>query len=514
MFELLLVWACLAPGIIATLNPRALNSTAPTVKVKNGTYIGLHDPVLNTYNFYGVAYAQPPLGDLRFRQPHSLNTTWSGNRVAVDWPNECIASSYSVNLTFSPGYMSEDCLYMGNIRPANTTQKTNLPVMVFLEQGGFNNGGVGFYSAFNQTWVVQRSSDIGFPVLGIAFNSRLENIAAFGGDPSRVPIQGQSTGAKSVGLQLLAYGGDNTNLFHGAISESGAPVWYAPTADVSLWQPTYDGFVKAAGCSSAEDSLQCLREISNLTLINIFGNTTLDPFGLNAPREFMMAVDGDFIPEANSVLLQSGKFAHVPYLIGTNFDEGTTVSPRGVNNLSDFNAYLVDEIMAIDNASLSTIGYLYPDIPEIGIPTTYNGRPPATDDYGVQWKRSCAVGTDIIMDAPTRLTTLSMASYKSTVYRYHFNIVPNGYTDLQGATHAAEVPLTFYNIAGLGSIVPPLGGPNGAKLLKMAQIMSAMWIGFAYSGDPNYIIPETWAGCSCLASLYATRAEELCLHDQ
>ncbi|KAJ5622512.1 hypothetical protein N7528_005744 [Penicillium herquei] len=515
MFDLLLVWACLAPGIIATMNPRALNSTAPTVKVKNGTYVGFHDPVLNTDNFYGVAYAQPPLGDLRFRQPQSLNTTWSGNRIAVDWPNECIASSYSAN-------MSEDCLYMGIIRPANTTQKTNLPVMVFLEQGGFNNGGVGFYSAFNQTWVVQRSSDIGFPVLGVAVNSRLgpwgfmysqeiqdslntnlglrdmrkalewiqENIAAFGGDPSRVTIQGQSTGAQSVGLQLLAYGGDNANLFHGAISESGAPVWYAPTADVSLWQPTYDGFVNAAGCSSAKDSLQCLREVSNTTLINIFGNTTLDPFGSNAPREFMMAVDGDFIPEANSVLLQSGKFARVPYLIGTNFDEGTTVGPRGVNNLSDFNAYLIDEMMTINNASLSTIGYLYPDIPEIGIPTTYNGRPPASDDYGVQWKRSCAVGTDIIMDAPTRLTTLSMASYNSTVYRYHFNIVPNGYTDLQGATHAAEVPLTFYNIAGLGSTVPPLGGPNGAKLLKMAQIMSAMWIGFAYSGDPNYIIQK------------------------
>lgn len=394
-------------------------------------------------------------------------------------------------------------------------------IQVYLDQGGFNNGGVGFFPDFNQTWIVQRSADLGFPIIGVSVNSRLgpwgfmysqeiqdsldtnlglrdmrkalewikENIAAFGGDPDRVTIQGQSTGAQSVGLQLLAYGGENSDLFQGAISESGAPVWYAPTADVALWQPTYDGIVNAAGCGNATNNLQCLRGVSNETLITIFANKTLDPFGSNAPREFMMAVDGDFIPEPNSVLLQSGKFARVPYLIGTNFDEGTTVGPKPVNNASEFLAYLVDEMMTIDNASLSTIGYLYPDIPEIGIPTTYQGRPPA-EEYGVQYKRSCAVSTDIIMDAPTRLTTLSLASFNSTVYRYHFNVVPNGYTNLQGATHASEVALTFYDLPGNGYSVPPISGPNGEKLLDMAKIMSAMWIGFVYSGDPNYIIQK------------------------
>lgn len=315
-----------------------------------------------------------------------------------------------------------------------------------------------------------------------------DNVAAFGGDPSRVTIQGQSTGAQSVGLQLLAYGGDHGNLFTGAISESGAPVWYAPTADVALWQPTYDTFVQAAGCESATDSLNCLREVSNTTLVSIFDNKTLNPFGANAPREYMFAVDGDFIPEPNSVLLQSGKFAKVPYLIGTNFDEGTTVGPKGVNNTAELNTYLVDEMLTIDNISLSTIGYLYPDIPEIGIPATYEGRPPASTTLGSQYKRSCSVSTDIIMDAPTRLTTLSFASFNSTVYRYHFNIVPNGFTDAQGATHASEVPLTFYNLPGNGYTVNPLGGPNSEKLLAMADIMTAMWIGFTYYGDPNPVI--------------------------
>lgn len=92
------------------------------------------------------------------------------------------------------------------------------------------------------------------------------------------------------------------------------------------------------------------------------------------------------------------------------------------------------------------------------------------------------------MDAPTRLTTLSMASFNSTVYRYHFNVVPNGYDDLQGATHAAEVPFTFYDLDGSGYTEPPIGGQNYEKLLDMANIMTTMWIGFVYNADPNSII--------------------------
>lgn len=94
------------------------------------------------------------------------------------------------------------------------------------------------------------------------------------------------------------------------------------------------------------------------------------------------------------------------------------------------------------------------------------------------------------MEAPTRLTTLAMSSFDATVYRYHFDIVPNGYTNLQGSTHASEVALTFYDLDGSGYTVPPIGGPNRDKLLDMANTMTAMWIGFVYNGDPNSIIQK------------------------
>lgn len=412
----------LATVPLAAAVPASASTTArpaPTVTVKNGSYVGFNDPVLNTDNFYGVAYAQPPVGNLRFRQPQGLvNTSWTGERQAVDYPKQCISTggSNTTGAIENTANMSEDCLYLAVIRPSNVTLE-NLPVLVYFTQGGFSNGGIGYLPDFNQTGIVQRSAFLGHPIIGVEVNSRLgpygflyskevqasldtnlglrdmrlalawiqENIAAFGGDPTRVTIQGQSTGAQSVGLQLLAYGGRHDNLFSGAISESGAPVWFAPTANVDLWQPTYDGFVKAAGCQGSNDTLDCLRGVDITTLSTIFNNKTLNPFGSNAPREYMFAVDGDFIPAPNSELLQTGQFARgVPYLIGTNFDEGTAVGPKGVNSTEDLNAYLVKEMLTIDNESLAILDYLYPDIPSVGIPSTYEGRPPASSSVGSQ----------------------------------------------------------------------------------------------------------------------------------
>jgi triacylglycerol lipase len=78
-----------APGRSATITTA---NAAPTVTVKNGTYVGFNDPILNTDNFYGVAYAQPPIGDLRFRHSQGLNTTWSEERLVVDYPKQCITT--------------------------------------------------------------------------------------------------------------------------------------------------------------------------------------------------------------------------------------------------------------------------------------------------------------------------------------------------------------------------------------------------------------------------------------
>lgn len=163
--------ACLTQPLLAsTVLPRNVSSS-PTVTVQNGTYQGFNDPVLNTDNFYGVAYAQPPVDNLRFRQPQPLNSTWEGDRLAVDYPKQCITASGGGD-TEEVDNMSEDCLYLAIISPSNVTAE-KLPVLVFFTQGGFSSGGIGWLPTFNQTWIVQRSADLGHPIIAVEVNSRL-----------------------------------------------------------------------------------------------------------------------------------------------------------------------------------------------------------------------------------------------------------------------------------------------------------------------------------------------------
>jgi carboxylesterase type B len=101
--------------------------TPPTVTVKNGTYAGYHNPSYNEDYFLGIPYAQPPVGDLRFRIPLSLNSSWTGTRNATQYGSECIG--YGLDTESQGNYVSEDCLTLNVIRAAGTGK--NLPVGVW-----------------------------------------------------------------------------------------------------------------------------------------------------------------------------------------------------------------------------------------------------------------------------------------------------------------------------------------------------------------------------------------------
>lgn len=206
-----------AAAAAAAVLPRNISSGAPTVTLKNGSYYGVHSSVYDQDFFLGMPFAQPPLGDLRLRQPQSLNSTWAGARNATVYQPECIG--YGSDQWVLGNHISEDCLSVNVIRPAGVDARARLPVAVFFNPGGWFEGG-NSDPRYNMSFIVRQSMEMGSPFLAVSPNYRLslfgflysrevvdagitnlgmldqrlalywvqENIEAFGGDPAKVTI--------------------------------------------------------------------------------------------------------------------------------------------------------------------------------------------------------------------------------------------------------------------------------------------------------------------------------------
>lgn len=200
-------------------------SGAPSAETKNGTYVGRYEPAYDTEYFLGIPFAQPPVGDLRFRNPRSLNESWPDTRNATEYSPQCIG--YGMDTWSQGNYVSEDCLTLNVVRSGDTGASDSLPVLVWIHGGGTVMGGSSD-RRYNQSFIVQHATEAGMPIIAVSINYRLsswgflwgslvqdeggamngyrdqrlalhwvqENIAAFGGDPERVTIQGESAGGK------------------------------------------------------------------------------------------------------------------------------------------------------------------------------------------------------------------------------------------------------------------------------------------------------------------------------
>jgi carboxylesterase type B len=192
---------------------------SPIVGVRNGTIIGTHSDVYDQDFFLGIPFAQSPVNGLRFRNPQSLNTTYpNGLYQASEHAPACIG--YGAGESDLP--LSEDCLYLNVIRPSGY-EDVSLPVGLWIHGGGFTTGGCRM-PGYNLSYIVQNSVRIGKPIIGVSIAYRLsgwgflasqqvsgqgqtnialrdqrlamhwtkENICAFGGDPEKVTIWGES----------------------------------------------------------------------------------------------------------------------------------------------------------------------------------------------------------------------------------------------------------------------------------------------------------------------------------
>ena len=305
----------------------------PLVNTKNGMLEGMEESGIRS--FKGIPFAAPPIGDLRWRAPQQVNS-WVGVRKAHNFRPRAMQRPLFGDMGFRSDGISEDCLYLNVWTPA-TSSIAKLPVLVYFFGGGFMAGDGSEYrydgehmarNGIVAVTVNQRLNIFGFlahPDLtkesphhasgnyGLLDHTAAlqwirQNIAAFGGDPLRVTIAGESAGSFAVSAQMASP--LSKNLFAGAIGESGSLLNIEPTTSLEEGEKKGQQFCEMAGVQSIAE----LRKIPADKLLEI---------GANHEWElFKVVMDGYFFPQQPAAIFEAGKQAHVPLLVGWNSEEG------------------------------------------------------------------------------------------------------------------------------------------------------------------------------------------------
>jgi carboxylesterase type B len=143
------------------------NDTSPTVTVRNGTLEGVYSSRYNQDYFLGIPFAQPPVGPLRFRVPRSLNTTYDSPLPVKDYSAACVGYGSD---DWPYASLSEDCLYLNVVRPAGY-ENDSLPVAFWIHGGGLTEGSA-VDQRYNMSFIVERSVEVGRPIIGVSVNYR------------------------------------------------------------------------------------------------------------------------------------------------------------------------------------------------------------------------------------------------------------------------------------------------------------------------------------------------------
>ncbi|KAI0365312.1 carotenoid ester lipase precursor [Pilatotrama ljubarskyi] len=496
---------CLLPALAgaafaAPFAPRA----APTVQLDQGTFIGTTDGTTN--KFLGIPFAKAPVGDLRFNLPVAVDP-YTGTHTVTSFGPSCPqqavnfdlpsalaedAVNYIVNSIFQAVFPSdEDCLSINVMVPAGTKANAKLPVVAWIFGGGFELGSPSMYDGGS---IVSRSVELGEPVIYVSMNYRVSAfgflasqevkdagvgnlglqdqrlalqwiqryISAFGGDPTKVTIWGESAGAISVALHLLTNGGNPDGLFRGAFMQSGSPI---PVGDITHGQSDYDALVAQTGCTGAADTLNCLRQVPYAKLKKAVDASP----GIFAPQSLRLTwlprVDGKFLVDAPQRLVQQGVVANVPFVTGDCDDEGTlfSLSTLNITTSSDLRAYIVSNYLpAATSSELDQLMAAYPEDITQGSPF----------DTGIlnaltpQYKRLAAMQGDLVFQAPRRFL-LQNRSGKQPMWSFLHKRL-KGLPAL-GAAHATDI----LNIYGGGELADYL-------------------INFANNLDPNGKTVPSW----------------------
>lgn len=326
------------PATFASANPQmsgssSRSSEADRVKTENGLVEGI-TLASGIHAFRGIPYAAPPVRDLRWKAPQPVKD-WEGVRPADRFAPQCMQQRVFNDMMFRNSGVSEDCLYLNVWTPSASSTK-KLPVLVYYYGGGFIAGDGSEYrydgESLAQRGIVVVTMSYRLGVFGFFAHPELtaespnhasgnytlldqtavlewvqKNIAAFGGDPKRVTIAGESAGSLSVSALMATP--LTKGLFTGAIGESGSVLGTLPPVPLSEAEAAGAKFAASIGANSLDQ----LRQISAMALLQEASQP-------GVPR-FSSAIDGYFFPKSPVEIYSNGEQAHVPLLVGWNSEE-------------------------------------------------------------------------------------------------------------------------------------------------------------------------------------------------
>jgi len=315
---------------------QTIGATPDRVKTANGIVEGMGQQPSGVRIFKGIPFAQPPVGDLRWKPPQAPKN-WEGVREAKQFGPRCMQHPVFGDMNFRSNGMSEDCLYLNVWTPAKKGNE-RLPVLVYFYGGGFIAGDgseprydgeslarrgivvvtlnyrLGLFGFFAHPELTKESlqhasGNYGLLDQAAALRWVNQNIARFGGDPRHVTIAGESAGSASVSAQMASP--LSKGLIAGAIGESGSVLSTMPAVPLAQGEEQGVKFATEVGATS----LSALRAMTTEQLMQA---TAKQPFG-----RFPITVDGYFFTEPPSATYAAGRQAHVPLLVGWNSEEMT-----------------------------------------------------------------------------------------------------------------------------------------------------------------------------------------------
>jgi para-nitrobenzyl esterase len=478
------------------------------IRISNGLIESTAPPKDGVRSYKGIPFAQAPVGDLRWREPQALKN-WTGVRNADQFGPRCMQrTGPTADYWFRSNGMSEDCLYLNVWTPAKSGNE-RLPVLVYIFGGGFQNGDgseprydgesmarenivavsvnyrtniFGFFSHPELTKESPHHASGNYGLLDqvAALRWVQQNIAAFGGDPKRVTIAGESAGSLSVSALMASP--LSKDLMAGAIGESGALISTLPPR--SLAETEKDGL--NFGESAGAPSLASLRALSAEKIQEILAKTSDagaggGPGGPSTPRlRFSANLDGYLLPKTVTQIFEAGGQAKVPLLAGSNSEEMGARMILGQNEPTVEN--FADAVRKLYGESADQVLSVYaPKTPEEVLQA-------ATD---LASARFIAFGT-------WKWTELQMKTGGKPVFRYLYARIRPKYLGMpgqpppsapagggitpaapRGAVHSAEIQYAMGNL----DLDPRYSWD--AEDRAVSKTMQGYFVNFIKTGNPN-----------------------------